>query len=258
MADFQHAYVKPVLEFKAFKNFFDKLKDENDVKIGVYPPDYRDLFELYSKVRRSRAVSILEYGSGWSTSALALGLKENRESFASFVRANIRHPNPFVLMTVDASKTFLEIAVNRAKKILDVELIPVYSEVHIVQIASRIAHIYTDVPNFTSDFVYLDGPDSDQVKGSIFGRDINFGSDGRAYGLPMSADLLITENFFWPGSEIVIDGRGANASFLKHSFNRPWKYRYDTETDQHHFLLDEQPWGRYSRTLLELKNNPIS
>ena len=83
---------------------------------------------------------------------------------------------------------------------------------------------------------------------------VRFGSEEYKYGLPMAADLVQMEPFFWPGTSIVTDGRGANAFFLRSNFKRSWTYRYDEECDQHLFKLKDEHFGKISKALLELKN----
>jgi hypothetical protein len=121
-------------------------------------------------------------------------------------------------------------------------------------IQGQACHVYTNIPPFTADFVYLDGPDCDQVVGSTNGMTVNFGSEYYKYGLPMAADPYLLEHFFWPGTCLVTDGRGANARFLKNIFKRNWEYEFDTNCDQHVFYLNEPPWGMYASRLLELKS----
>jgi hypothetical protein len=36
----------------------------------------------------------------------------------------------------------------------------------------------------------------------------------------MSADILQREYFFWNGTQIIMDGRGANAEFLQKNLKR--------------------------------------
>lgn len=54
-----------------------------------------------------------------------------------------------------------------------------------------ISHRFDQLPNFTADLVYLDGPDHDQVKGEIRG----FSYDD-SFTQPMGSDLLYLEPFF--------------------------------------------------------------
>jgi len=222
----------------------------------VYAPELDDLYSLYSKVRNNKAVAIIEFGSGWSTLALAKGLDENRLSFSEYVKANIRHPNPFTLMTVDCSRKFQTLALKRIPDDLsETNIIPVISEARMTILNGQICHLFDSLPPFTADLIYLDGPDCDQVSGVVNGFSVGSGSGSadNTYGLPMAADLILLEPFFWPGTLLVTDGRGGNANFLKNNFKRNWLYRYDKECDQHLFRLHEEPFGKISESLLALK-----
>ena len=42
---------------------------------------------------------------------------------------------------------------------------------------------------------------------------------------------------------IAVDGRTANARFLRANFQRSWRYHYFKNFDQHFFELDESPLG---------------
>jgi len=44
-----------------------------------------------------------------------------------------------------------------------------------------------------------------------------------------------------PGTLIVVDGRTANARFLKNNLKRNWNYYYSKDFDQHFFELKEMP-----------------
>jgi hypothetical protein len=119
---------------------------------------------------------------------------------------------------------------------------------------SKACHVFEKIPQFTADFVYIDGPDPRQVKGEVNGFTVAKDSAGvEINGLPVSADVLLIEHFFWPGTTILIDGRGCNAQFLRHNFVRNWNYRYVEKLDQHIFELREKPWGLYSKILLKSK-----
>ena len=122
------------------------------------------------------------------------------------------------------------------------------------RVNGQICHLFDSIPPFTADFVYLDGPDCDQVQGEVNGMSVRFGSEENKYGLPMAADLVHMEPFFWPGTSIVTDGRGANAFFLRSNFKRSWTYHYDEECDQHLFKLVDEHFGKISKALLELKS----
>ena len=67
----------------------------------------------------------------------------------------------------------------------------------------------------------------------------------------MAADILSFEHFLLPGSLIVVDGRGANARFLKSNLQRKWKYNYIESWDQHFFELVEPPLGSINKKHLD-------
>ena len=225
-----------------------------DLSGDVLPPEWDDLYSLYSKVRTERSVAIIEYGSGWSTLVLAKALDENRRSYSEYVAEFIRHPNPFTLMTVDCSPEFQNTALKRIPKNLsDTRVIPVISRAIMTTANGQICHTFEHVPPFTADFVYLDGPSCDQVEGEVNGMTVGFGSTAYLYGLPMAGDLILLEAFIWPGTLIVTDGRGANAYFLRNDFKRDWIYEYDIKHDQHLFRLNDEAWGGISEAMLKLK-----
>ena len=69
--------------------------------------------------------------------------------------------------------------------------------------------------------------------------------------IPMSADILTLEHFLLPGTLIVVDGRTANARFLKTNLQRDWDYYHSEEYDQHFFELKETPIGIYNQRQIE-------
>ena len=69
--------------------------------------------------------------------------------------------------------------------------------------------------------------------------------------MPMAADILSFEHFLQPGTLIIVDGRTANARFLKCNLQRNWAYFYSPEWDQNFFELQEDPLGIYNKTMLE-------
>jgi hypothetical protein len=248
----------PVLDREKFSFFLGGYVESarRNETHSVYPPEIADLYALYTRVRKERSVAIFEIGSGWSTLVLLKALEENRISHGNWVSENLRHPNPYSLMTVDCSELFQNIACERLTPHQgETKLIPIISNVQMTTIQGQACHLFTEIPPFTADFVYLDGPDCDQVAGTTNGMTVNFGSDDRKYGLPMTADPYLLEHFFWPGTCLVTDGRGANARFLKNIFKRNWDYEYDAACDQHVFHLNEPSWGMYSSRLLELKSS---
>ena len=115
---------------------------------------------------------------------------------------------------------------------------------------NQISTEYKKLPIILPDFIYLDGPDLNNIKGEFNGlnlsKDKNFA--------PMSCDILKIENILLPGTLILVDGRGLNCSFLRNNFKRNWIYYYNEYSDQHLFYLNENSIGIKNSKLLNYYN----
>ena len=238
---------------KTRSEFEEFLSQFHTIGAETYPPEIDDLFSIYNYIRQNRVVSVLEFGCGWSSLVIAEALRENFTLHSEELVRDVRHPNPFQLLSIDTSQFFIGIAKERLPQDLKSFAHFHFSDCQMALVRDQIAHIYSDIPPWTADLVYLDGPDCDHVMGNVNGFTVNFGDLDKPYGLPMSGDLIRLEPYFWPGSHIITDGRGANANFLKNNFVRNWSHCYDALTDQHHFELLEEPWGPISRKLMKFK-----
>ena len=214
----------------------------------AYKPEIDDLYFLYTSARQTSAVAILEFGSGWSTLALALALHENFLDFGETHIKSVRHPNPFKLLTIDASEHWQNLAISRlpkelADKTQHLTLVP-----KLIELRGVVCHIYENLPNFTPDLVYLDGPDDNQVVGNQNGFEF-----GDRFTTPMAADLIRIEPYFWPETRIIVDGRSANSRFLKSNFVRNWEFFQDRFGDRTIFRLNESPFGQISEDHINLR-----
>jgi len=218
----------------------------------AYPPDWGDLLSIYRILRAENRVSALEFGSGWSSLVIASALASNQADG----NITFRHPHPFWLTSIEASDVFANETLRMAKLAGVTNLSVHVSKVSMSTHAGVLCHVFDQSPLVTADFIYLDGPDAYQVQGEVRGLSVSFGDSEKTYGLPMSADILLQESTFWPGTRILTDGRGGNARFLATHLSRNWKYSYDSEQDQHSFLLVEPHWGRHSQGLLDHLNVP--
>ena len=68
--------------------------------------------------------------------------------------------------------------------------------------------------------------------------------------MPMSADILRIENFLQPENLIVVDGRTANARFLKTNLRKNWDHHYFKLFDQDVFELNERPLGHINKNYI--------
>ena len=210
----------------------------------AYVPELEDLFNLYQYILNNKRITLLEFGSGWSTLIFSLALKELKDKFFQDVKL-LRRNNPFELFVVDNERKYLNITKNRIKqfnKSLNIKN-PIkinfcFSDVEMTTFQNRICTQYKKLPLCNPDFVYLDGPDQFNVK-----RRINGINTGHKDMMPMVCDILKFEYFYTPGTIIVCDGRSANAKFIRDHFKRKWKYINDKKNDQHIFCLVDPVLG---------------
>lgn len=211
-----------------------------------YEPELDDLYYLYSMVRDTAAVSVLEFGSGWSTLAFALALDENRQAMSD--RYKVRHPNPFRLMTVEVSDEWMSVTLARIPSNILGLVVPQVTQSRLAEYDGQIVSLYERLPFFVPDLIYLDGPDPSQVTGEVDGF-----TSTELHGLPMAGDLLRLEPHFWPWTVIVTDGRRGNARMLEANLRRNWQVLHDPFGDHTLFRLDETPFGAVSESHIALR-----
>ena len=217
-----------------------------------YPPEFDDLTRLHFIARNRRATTILEFGCGKSTIVFADALKQNKQEYGSFVSSNLRRANPFELHSVDQSREWIM----KCKEHLPKSLNPLvqfhFSPVAMSTFEGRACTFYDHIPNICPDIIYLDGPDQFNVAGDVHGV-----STRTTDRLPMSADILLMEHFLLPGSLILVDGRTANARFLKCNLQREWDYCHLEEEDIHAFELVEKPLGKINRKQIDFMHGIV-
>lgn len=210
------------------------------------PAQLDDLTRLHFLVRNRKVTTILEFGSGKSTVVLAHALRQNQEEFSEFVTKNIRRANPFEIHSVDTSQDWLE----NCQQHMPAELLAYVhfhrTDVEMATFNGRACTMFKQLPNICPDLIYLDGPDQFSVANDIHG--ISTATSDR---VPMAADILLIEPFLLPGTLLIIDGRTANARFLKNNLQRNWEYQHHRVEDIHTFELVEPPLGKYNEKQIE-------
>ncbi len=247
-----------ILNFKATKE--NKIKTENYVtnkdncvdpdweKHNPLPPQFEDLARLHHLVLSRKVITVLEFGLGRSTVILADALRHNKKLHSEYVTKNIRRKNLFECHSVENNVNWID----ECNKFFPIDLKNEgYINIHETNLSTstfneRICTFYGSLPNICPDLIYLDGPDQFSPAGDIRGI-----STKHSDRMPMAADILSFEHFLLPGTLIVVDGRGANARFLKVNLQRNWMYHYSEEWDQHFFELKEQPLGSINKKLLD-------
>jgi len=208
----------------------------------VFAPNLADLVRLHVLCVSRKVTTVLEFGCGYSTAVLSHALHANAQAHGAFVRNNLRRANAFEVHTVDNEEKYLETAKSRLPKSLSDHAHFHFSTVSMTTFDGRIVTQYDRLPNICPDLILLDGPGQHGVMG-----DINGISTAHPDRLPMTCDILKFEHFLLPGTLIVVDGRAANARFLKTNLQRDWRYYYDQEGDVHYLELKEPPLGRLNR-----------
>jgi hypothetical protein len=200
-----------------------------------YSAELDDLIRLHFLVTSRKVTTILEFGIGKSTKVFDHALNINENKYKSYVTNNLRRSNKFECHSVDTSRKWIK--TNKEQYQTD-RVIYHHTKCQVSTFNGRICTMYKKLPNICPDLIYLDAPGQFSAYGNV--RGISTRHPDR---LPMAGDLLAIEHFLLPGTLIVVDGRTANARFLKANFQRSWRYQYFKNFDQHFFELDESPLG---------------
>lgn len=222
--------------------------------LPAFPPDVEDLARLHLLVRTRRAFTVLEFGTGFSTIVIADALAKNkREWFAAESRPHLRNRHLFRCFSVDASSEWLGLSEKRFPVELREHVEFHFSNVVIGTHKGQLCHFYENLPDIVPDFIYLDGPDPKDVKGSV--RGLSFQADERTV---MSGDLLLMEPTLLPGAFVLVDGRTNNARFLNRNFKRPFAMRWDQAGDVTTFELTEERLGKLNILGTDMLPPPVA
>ena len=211
-----------------------------------YLPELDDQARLHYLATSRKAVTILEFGVGYSTLVLADALYKNKQKYEEYVSKNLRNSNPFEIHCIDANEHFLKLVEKQIPEHLKEFVHLHYSKLVMGKFNDRICTYYEKFPNIRPDLIYLDAPDQFIAEGSVNGI-----TTAHTDRMPMTADILTIEHFLQPGTFILVDGRTANSRFLKSNFQRNWVYQEDPIADINTFELDEPPLGILNKKYLK-------
>jgi hypothetical protein len=234
----------------------DEQKEQfyNDPNSGVrsnimFPVDLGDLCRLHKTIRKRKCFTVLEFGLGFSTLVMADALLKNKQDFERLDTVpHIRCQNKFQVHSVDNDVKWVQSFKERLSNFpeLNSVIFLCVTSVHATTFNGRLCHMYQKIPNVIPDFVYLDGPGTDNVLGDVNGCEFSECSDRTV----MAADLCVIEPVLLPGCFIVVDGRTNNARFLKNNFQRNWAYTHLADEDVSIFELNEPPIGYLNKNRL--------
>ena len=233
------------------KNKLDKLFEKK--YRNVYPPNLKDLYFIFKTITIFKRINILEFGCGFSSIIIRKALEKNKLKYKNINFEKMGFKNYFQHFIVDDQLKYLKIAKKRNLEYFKNNTIEqkfIFSNCSMTTYNNQICSEYKKLPNMLPDFIYLDGPDLNNIKGNLNGlnlsKDANFS--------PMSCDILKIENLLVPGTIILVDGRGLNCSFIKNNFKRNWIYYYNVFSDQHFFYLNENSLGIKNSKLIKFYN----
>jgi hypothetical protein len=229
------------LENKLVRPVFESVDPNNKTPFST---EYDDLIRLHHLIVSRKVTTILEFGVGKSTPIFNHALNINKSLHFDFVKSELRRSNIFECYSIDNNQEWIDVTQNSYPDLENIHFH--FSELEMSTFNDRICTFYKNIPNICPDFIYLDAPDQFSAEGSI--RGISTRHPDR---MPMSADILAFESFLLPGTLIVVDGRTANANFLKNNLQRSWEYSYSEDFDQHFFELKEIPLGPYNKKQIE-------
>ena len=231
------------INFDANADFKEGVFDAVSGKLNIpFPPVAKDLARLHRLIRKRKAFTILEFGSGLSTIVMADALSKNKADFLGLQEKPVlRNRFMFQIFSVESDKKWIEYSQSNFPNHLLEHVNFHYSDIKIDTFNGRICHFYDNLPDIVPDFIYLDGPNPKDVKGSVNG--ITFQCDERTV---MAADILLMESILLPGTFILVDGRTNNARFLNNNLQRNFEMSWDKDGDVTSFELKEERLGKYN------------
>tara|TARA_Y100000816_G_C26072050_1_gene564006 strand:- start:543 stop:1361 length:819 start_codon:yes stop_codon:yes gene_type:complete len=229
------------IDKKVVRSIYETVDPSNKTPFST---ELDDLVRLHYLVTSRKVTTILEFGIGCSTPVFDHALLENKKKYAKYVNNNLRRSNPFECHSIDNNKKWISYTKKQYPFTKNTTFH--FSDCHVTTFNSKMCTMYDKLPNICPDLIYLDAPDQFSPKGSIRGLSLRH-SDR----LPMAADILTLEHFLLPGTLIVVDGRTANARFLKCNLQRNWNHYHSITHDAHYFELKETPLGIFNRKQIE-------
>ena len=229
-------------------NFDENGTSSDNVLFGSDPKNtapyviqYDELCRLHYLCLTRKVLNTLEFGSGFSTAVMADAKKILSNHFGSWAKDNLRVSQPFHVYAVEEEQRFLEITNERLHGDLSPFATVSRSSVELGTYDNHYATYFSKIPNISPDLILLDGPGQFSTTKEINGFNLNDMSR-----MPMAADILKFEFFLEPGTLIVVDGRTANARFLKAYLRMNWVHHHDVDGDIHLFELQEPPLGKFN------------
>jgi hypothetical protein len=208
---------------------------------GPYLIQYDEICRLHYLCLTRKVLNTLEFGSGYSTAVMADAKRILSQHFEPWAKDNLRVSRPFHVYAVEEEQRYLEITNQRVQGELSSFVTVSRSSVELGTYDNHYVTYFSKIPNISPDLILLDGPGQFSTTKEIQGFNLN-----DICRMPMAADILKFEFFLEPGALIVVDGRTANARFLKSYLRMNWVHYHDVDGDVHLFELQELPLGKFN------------
>tara|TARA_B110000008_G_C16797947_1_gene495428 strand:+ start:32 stop:808 length:777 start_codon:yes stop_codon:yes gene_type:complete len=194
---------------KKAKNFFE---NKNFIKYFIKGheneiiSDFIDLKNLYSLIRKRKPKCVIEFGSGFSTIAICLALKDNQTEDNILGR----------LFSIDGNQEWIKNTENKVDDDLKKFVTFHYSKSKITNYNGQIASLHESLPDVSPNFIYLDGPSPLDVGGDINGISFNSKNlETQNIRRIVAADVLLYESTAPADFFVLLDRRYTNANFLE-------------------------------------------
>lgn len=261
--------LKTIINLDLEKNFYrygiDKLINQKDYKLPkiskpqdtsiraggeAFEPECPDLTRLYSIIRMRKILTVLEFGSGFSTRVIGEALKKNKLDYSKKISL-IRRKKPFHLYSLEFEKKYANKVTKSCKKAgledyVTVKLV----EAEQTSFNNLICGKYKKIPSVCPDLIYIDGPMPMSYKNSkkqyLNLNDFDITN--------ITCDLLIIEPILLPGTIVIIDGMTNNSRFNRRNLQRNWLYHEDLKNDYTILILDEPYLGIHHKNQLHFQN----
>lgn len=162
-----------------------------------------DIVHLYNSAKSVQ--TILEFGCGVSTIAMAYALKQNGKG---------------KIYVVEADQKWAELVGQSITALgLDEFCQILYSPSKLILNDLQISSLFETLPNIRPDLIYLDGPAPSSVVGDQHGLTM------AGLEFIVSADPLLYEWSLYAGAKIIVDGRINNVRFLQSNLRRKYSVR---------------------------------
>ena len=162
------------------------------------PPSSYDLWMLYRHIRQLKPKIIFEYGVGCSTYVMAEALRRNSTGH---------------LINFDTSEKWIDIAERGTPAQLQDLITYQRDKTEVTDIDGDPCFHFVSGVDAVPDFIYLDGPEWDDVPGWPF-------------DYAVAGDPVFLESGLKPGFQMIVDARAENVAFLRRHLRRRYRIKY--------------------------------